>query len=123
MSAVPAKRFEDLWIWQEARDLVRHIYADFATGSGARDFGFRDQVRRAGMSVMSNIAEGFERSGQIDRARFFDIARASCGEVRSLYAVADDLTYVTSDRAAAIQAKARRLAAGIRAFAGSLRRK
>ena len=57
-----AKRFEELWIWQQARDLVKQIYKDFESGAAAKDFAFRDQARRSVTSVMSNIAEGFERS-------------------------------------------------------------
>ena len=58
----PAKRFEDLWIWQQARILVKEVYSDFGPRTpGERDFGFRDQIQRAGISIMNNIAEGFER--------------------------------------------------------------
>jgi four helix bundle protein len=56
-----ARRFEELWVWQQARELVKEIYADFKSGPGSKDFGFRDQLQRAGVSVMNNIAEGFER--------------------------------------------------------------
>lgn len=55
------ERFEDLWIWQEAPKLVNDIYGDFREGSGARDFGFQNQIQDAAISVMNNIAEGFER--------------------------------------------------------------
>ena len=79
-----AKRFEELWVWQEARRLVGEIYRDTSSGAVAKDFGFRDQIRRAGISVMNNIAEGFERKSDADFARLLDVARGSCGEVRSL---------------------------------------
>ncbi len=52
-----AKRFEDLWIWQHARELVKEIYRDFHSGAGSKDFGFRDQIQRAGVSIM-NIYRG-----------------------------------------------------------------
>ena len=58
-----AKSFEDLWIWQRAKILVKDIYSDFKEGaSGCRDYGFREQIQKAGISIMNNIAEGFERS-------------------------------------------------------------
>jgi four helix bundle protein len=76
-------RFEELWVWQQARELVNQIYRDFRVGPGSKDFGFRDQVRRAGVSIMSNVAEGFERGSNADFARYLDIAKGSCGEVRA----------------------------------------
>jgi four helix bundle protein len=87
-------RFEDLEVWQGARALVKAIYQ--ATGQGAfgRDFGLRDQVRRAAVSVMSNIAEGFERNGDREFRHFLLIAKALAGEVRSSLYVARDLEYV-----------------------------
>ena len=90
----PAKRFEDLWIWQQARALVKDIYGDFGKATLAeRDFGFRDQIQRAGLSIMNNIAEGFERQSDIEFARYLVISRGSSGEVRSMYYVAEDLGY------------------------------
>ena len=89
-----ARRFEELWVWQQARELVKEIYEDLRAGPGSKDFGFRDQIQRAGISVMNNIAEGFERFTEIEFARFLDVARGSCGEVRSMYYAAED--WVTS---------------------------
>ena len=60
-----ARRFEELWVWQQARELVREIYEDLRAGAGSKDFGFRDQIQRAGISVMNNIAEGFCASTSI----------------------------------------------------------
>ena len=74
-----ARRFEELWVWQQARELVKEIYEDLRSGSGSKDFGFREQIQRAGVSVMNNIAEGFERFTEIEFARFLDVARGSCG--------------------------------------------
>jgi four helix bundle protein len=116
-----AKRFEDLWVWQRARELVRRIYEDFRVGRAAKDFGFRDQVQRAGMSVMNNVAEGFERSTDADFARFLDVAKGSCGEVRSLYYAAEDLGYIDSAIAEERRVSARRLAAAIHSLSGHLR--
>ncbi len=79
-----AKCFEDLWIWKQARKLVKDIYLDFSNSPGCRDFGFRNQIQDAGVSVMNNIAEGFERTTNPESARFLDIAKGSCGEVPSV---------------------------------------
>lgn len=89
--------FEDLKIWQEARVLVKRIYTDF---TGNRDYGFRDQIQRAGISIMNNIAEGFERNSDIEFARFLNIAKGSAGEVRSMFYSAEDLHYVNEQVAA-----------------------
>ncbi len=89
-----ATKFEDLPAWQEARSLVRAIYQATDGGAFARDFGLRDQVRRAAVSIMSNIAEGFERGSNKDFCRFLYMAKGSAGEVRSLLHVALDLEYI-----------------------------
>lgn len=118
-----AKRFEDLWIWQEARNITKEIYADFGPGLlGAKDFGFRDQIQRAGLSIMNNVSEGFERNSDAEFARFLDMAKGSCGEVRSLYYTAEDLGYVTQEVAKRQRDKAVRIAAGIASLAGHLRK-
>ena len=121
MTVDRATRFEELWIWQQARLLVRQIYGDSSIGAVSRDFGFRAQIRRAGVSIMNNVAEGFERSTDPDFARFLDVAKGSCGEVRSLYYVAEDLGYVDSAMAEERRSTARRLAAGIKSLADFLR--
>ena len=116
-----ARRFEDLWVWQQARELVKEIYQDFHTAGGARDFGFRDQIQRAAVSIMNNLAEGFERSTDADFARFLDIAKGSCAEVRSMYYTAEDLGYIASDLAEMRRSKARQISAGIASLAAHLR--
>jgi four helix bundle protein len=88
------KKFEDIEAWQEARILVLSIYAVTNNGDFAKDFGLRDQIRRAVLSIMSNIAEGFERGGPKEFARFLVIAKASAAEVRSQLYVAKDLKYI-----------------------------
>jgi four helix bundle protein len=106
--------FEDLWIWQEARGLVREIYTDFGEGSAAyRDYGFKGQIQNAGISIMNNIAEGFERTTDADKARFLDIAKGSAGEVRSMYYPAEDLGYVSSEVARNRREKVRTISKGI----------
>ena len=91
-------RFEDLEVWQAARMLARCIYALSNEGPFSKDFGFRDQIRRAAVSVSSNIAEGFERHTDTDLKHFLTIARGSNGEVRSQLHIALDLGYVSSEQ-------------------------
>lgn len=82
--------FEDLDAWKTARELVNAIYAITREGALAKDFGLCGQVQRAAVSVMSNIAEGFERAHLAEKLQAYNIARASCGEVRSLLYVVED---------------------------------
>jgi four helix bundle protein len=85
------ERFEDLTSWQKARELSRLVYRVSKSGAFARDYGLRDQIRRASISVMSNIAEGFERGGDKEFAYFLSNAKGSCGEIRcQLYAALDE---------------------------------
>jgi four helix bundle protein len=88
------QRFEDLIAWQKARQLTADIYRMTATGSFARDFGLRDQIQRAAVSVMSNIAEGFDRGSRAEFHQFLVIAKASCAEVRSQLYVALDIGHI-----------------------------
>ena len=84
------KYFEDLEIWKLSRKLTNKIYNISNDGKFAKDFGLRDQIRRAAVSIMSNIAERYERCGNQEFIQFLSIAKASCGEVRSqLYVVMD----------------------------------
>jgi four helix bundle protein len=89
------ERFEDLIAWQKARELARLIYLHTGVGAFAKDFGLRDQIRRASVSVMSNIAEGFERGGRPEFHQFLVIAKGSCAEVRSQLYIAKDVGYLT----------------------------
>ena len=89
------KLFEDLEIWKEARRLTQRIYQLTKTDNFAKDFALRDQIRRAAVSIMSNIAEGFERGGNPEFIQFLYVAKASCGEVRSQIYVALDQGYIT----------------------------
>jgi four helix bundle protein len=117
------ERFEDIEAWQDARLLVRDIYGVTAEGRFSRDFGLRDQIRRAAISTMSNIAEGFERGSDKDFTRFLYMAKASAGEVRSQLYVAIDLGYLEQQRAGEIidlvQAVSRRISGFIRYFKSS----
>ena len=93
------QHFSELRAWREARRLVKEIYLLSGTGPLSRDFSFRDQIRSAAISVMSNIAEGFGRHSPADFARFLDMARASAAEVESLLFAAGDIGLLPEDRA------------------------
>jgi len=91
-------RFVELEVWQKARELTRLIYESSRDGEFARDFGLRDQIRRAAVSVMSNIAEGFERGGNAEFIHFLAMARGSVSELESQLYVALDQEYLTEER-------------------------
>ena len=78
------RRFEDIHGWQEARKLTNDIYRISGAGQFSRDYGLRDQIRRAAVSTMTNIAEGFDCDSKLEFARFLGIARCSAVEVQSL---------------------------------------
>ncbi len=90
-------RFEDLEAWQTARQLVNQVYDLSDDGSFARDFGLRDQIRRAAVSIMSNIAEGFESRTQAQFLHYLGIAKGSAGEVRAQMYVALDRHYINQE--------------------------
>jgi four helix bundle protein len=90
-------RFEEIEAWKNARELTKHIYQLSAFGDFSRDFGLRDQIRRAAVSVMSNIAEGFESQTQSLFIKYLGTAKASAGEVRSQLYIASDLGYLSPE--------------------------
>jgi four helix bundle protein len=92
------RRFEDLIAWQKARALTKAIYDISRQGDFRRDFGLAGQIQRAAVSVMSNVAEGFERSRPAEFQHFLSIAKASCAEVRSLLCVALDVSYLVQEK-------------------------
>lgn len=89
-------RFEDLIVWQKAHELTKQIYLVTAKDDFAKGFALTNQVHRASISVMSNIAEGFDREGNVEFHRFLVIAKASCAEVRSQLYVASDVGYLSN---------------------------
>ena len=99
-------RFEDLIAWQKSHELVKNIYQITNSGEFSRDYGLRDQIRRASVSIMSNIAEGFERGSQADLHRFLVIAKASCAEERSQLYIALNIGYLSEQEFAHLMAKA-----------------
>ena len=88
------KKFEDIIAWQEARNLVKMVYKLTSTGDFSKEFGLRDQIRRASVSTMTNIAEGFDCESNVEFARFLVIARRSSVEVQSLLYAALDVGYI-----------------------------
>ena len=117
-----AKQFEDLRIWQQARILAGSVYRDFGSSTPAeRDFGFRDQIQRAGVSVMNNIAEGFERNSQKEFAHLLGVAKGSCGEVLSMFYLAEDLDYISTETASDRRQLALQISRGIEALSKKLR--
>ena len=89
------QRFEEIHAWQTARALTRRIYTLSRQGTFAQDYGLRDQIRRAAVSIMSNIAEGFESDTQVLFVKYLGYAKASSGEVRAQLYVALDVGYLT----------------------------
>jgi four helix bundle protein len=117
-----ARRFEDLAFWQQARELTRAIYALTQKDGFAKDYGLKDQVQRAAVSVMSNIAEGFSRGTNVEFLHFLFIAKGSLSEVQSQLYVALDLAYVTQDEFRHVYSKADQVAKTMNAFIQSVKR-
>jgi four helix bundle protein len=88
------KKFEEIECWKRARELTRRIYKISGEAAFARDFGLKDQIRRASVSVMSNIAEGYDRSGTAEFVQFLATAKGSAAEVRCQLYVAADQGYI-----------------------------
>jgi four helix bundle protein len=107
------KDFEDLEIWKMARELVNLIYSDFRD---CHDFGFKDQVTRAGISIMNNTAEGFCRQSDAEFRYFLNVSKGSSGEVKSMYYIAEDQKYVDPAIANNRRERTQRLINSIAAF-------
>ena len=116
------KRFEDIGAWQEGRKLVRAIYQASCAGNFARDFALRDQIRRAAISIPSNIAEGFERDGNREFYQFLSLAKGSCGEVRTQLYLALDEAYVTKSQFDSLSEAALRISRMVASLMTYLRR-
>jgi four helix bundle protein len=86
--------FEELEVWQEAKRLVKSVYGATTQGEFVKDYGLRNQIQRAAVSLMSNIAEGFERGTNKEFAQFLHIAKGTAGEVRSLLHIALEIGYM-----------------------------
>lgn len=91
---VKIQQFEDILAWQKAYELTKEIYQSF---KNCKDYSFRDQIQRAVISIMNNIAEGYERKGNKEFKQFLFIAKGSCGEVRSMLYPARDFKYINNE--------------------------
>lgn len=89
------KKFEDILSWQKAKELTLSVYKAF---KNTKDYSFNDQIQRASISIMNNIAEGYERGSEKEFKKFLYIARGSCGEVRSMLYIAKELNYINSEQ-------------------------
>ncbi len=92
------ERFEDIDAWKKARELTKVIYEVTGQGKIATDFSLRDQLRRASVSIMANIAEGFERGGNKEFRQFLAQAKGSTGEIKSILYAALDAGMTTSEQ-------------------------
>ena len=110
MPPTQSPAFESLRVWHDARRLTARIYECSRTGTFSQDFGLRDQIRRAAVSVMSNIAEGYERGGRKEYLQFLRIAKGSIAEVRSQIYTAQDIGYLSPELAADLRREAVSLA-------------
>ncbi len=120
------ERFEDLIAWQKARVLTKEIYGVTQNGRFAKDYGLSKQIQRAAVSIMSNIAEGFERGSRGEFHQFLSIAKASCAEVRSQLYVALDVGYLEKNQFGALMEQAEevgRIIGGLRASVAKQRKK
>jgi four helix bundle protein len=114
------EKFEDIVAWQKARILTQQIYGCSKVGTFARDFGLRDQVQRASVSTMANIAEGFERGGDKEFIQFLSTAKGSCGEVKSHLYVAMDQSYVSKEQFTGLYQQADEVSRLVAGFMGYL---
>ena len=113
--------FEDLKAWKASRELAKKVYSLTKRRDFAKDFGLVNQIRKATVSVVSNISEGFERGSNAEFVRFLYIAKASCGEIRSYLFIAFDQGYLTKDEPDKTASFANALSAMIGGFIGYLR--
>jgi four helix bundle protein len=95
-----AKQFEDMEVWQAAKQVVIEVYRLAREGALSKDYGFKDQLQRAAVSIMTNIAEGYERGGNRELLQYLHIAKGSAAATRSLVHVAKDLGYLSEDQRA-----------------------
>ncbi len=92
-----AKSFEEMPVWNKSRELVKFVYGITKSKEFSKDFSLTDQIRRAAVSAMSNVAEGFERGSNTEFIQFLYIAKGSCGEVRTQLYAALDQAYISSE--------------------------
>ncbi len=112
------KNFEDLEIWKKSRMLTKQVYADFISN---KDFGFKDQIQRAAVSIMNNIAEGFCRCSDAEFRQFLKFSKGSAGEIKNMYYVAEDLKYLPPEVCIDRRNSAQGLSNGISVFMNYLK--
>ena len=110
---MPTRRVEDLRIWIEARLFVKEIYILMREN---RDFGFKDQIQRASVSIMNNIAEGFDSGSDAKFINFLNIAKGSCSEVKSMLYLCEDLEYCSIKERERLHAQLFNISSGIYKF-------
>ena len=115
------ERFEDLIAWQKARAVSRDIYTLTRKRDFGHDFGLINQMQRAAVSVMANLAEGFDRVGAVEFHRFVAVARASCSELKSHMYVALDVGYISKDEFSVLAAQIDELTRTVGALRRSLK--
>ena len=114
------RSFEELRIWQDSRSLVKDIYA---LNERLKDYGFKDQIQRASISIMNNIAEGCDSGSDNLFLRYLHIAKGSCGEVKSMLYVGEDLGYYPPHVALALREKVKSIVSGIQRLIAYLKTK
>lgn len=114
------QKFEDIVAWQKAQDMAVEIYSTFQS---SKDYGFKDQICRAVVSISNNIAEGFDRSSDADFSRFLYFSIASCSEVKSMLHLASRLNYISDEQKLLLLEKANEVSKIIRGLIKSLNTK
>jgi four helix bundle protein len=109
--------FEDIIAWQKAKVLTKDIYASFAD---SKDYSYKDQIQRASVSIMNNIAEGFERKSNKELRQFLYIAKGSCGEVRSMLILSLELGYLSKEKSDQLVQKSIEISKTLSGFIKSL---
>ena len=111
------RSLENLYIWRESRIVVNKIYQMLANN---KDWGFKDQIQRAAISIMNNIAEGFDSGSDAKFANYLNIATGSCSEVRSMLYLCEDLGYCSQETRLELQDTVKRITSGIVNLKGSI---
>ena len=115
--------FEDLPIWQDARVVAKEVYKLTQSSEFSRDYGLKDQIQRASVSVVSNIAEGFDYGSNKQFVHYLNIAKASASEVRAQLILAMDVGYVSEEKQAELKTKLKQLSKQIAGFINYLESK
>ena len=116
-------RFEDLIAWQKARTLTKKIYTVTKNDEFRKDFGLKDQIQRASVSIMSNIAEGFDRASNAEFHKYLVIAKGSCAEVKSQLYVSKDIGYISRNSFNELKGLADELSLIIGGFRSAIQKK